>query len=68
MWSNEDSFQLISTIENHILTTIPITSINNNHEFTGNLLDVPGDWNAIAIKVNRNGKKYNIFLETFLDM
>lgn len=56
MWSNEESSTLIITIENQISSVIPVTPANNNHEFTGNLLDIARDWNLIANTLNRSGE------------
>ncbi|XP_031626598.1 uncharacterized protein LOC116342898 [Contarinia nasturtii] len=70
MWSNEDSNLLIETIESQVLTTIPITSTNNNHEFTGNIHDIIHDWDQIANKVNRSvidcQRQWNSLIRTFL--
>lgn len=56
MWSNEEIISLIAAVELQVMKTIPITSTNNNNEFTGNLLDIVNDWNKIADKVNRTGE------------
>lgn len=56
MWSNEESSELIKSIENQVSRAIPVTSTNNNHEFTGNLLDIAHDWNLIAHHLNRTGE------------
>lgn len=59
IWSKETISSLINAIENEVLKTFPVTSINNNHEFTGNLLDIINDWNGIANQLNRSGELLN---------
>lgn len=56
MWSIEESSTLIISIENQVLRAIPVTSTNNNHEFTGNLLEIARDWNLIANSLGRTGE------------
>lgn len=56
MWSNDEFMLLISLIERQIFDAHPITSTNNNHEFTGNLLDIISNWNEIAEKLTRSGE------------
>lgn len=56
MWSIEESSALIISIENQVLRAIPVTSTNNNHEFTGNLLEIARDWNLIANSLGRTGE------------
>lgn len=56
MWSNDESSSLISAVETQVLTSIPITSTNDNHEFSGSLVDIARDWNRIAHKLNRSGE------------
>lgn len=69
MWSKEESSALISAIKIHVLKTFPITSSNNNHEFTGNLLDITNDWNHIANQLNRSGELLNDkFVECLQDI
>lgn len=56
MWSNEQSSALINSIEKNVLREIPVTITNNNHEFTGNLLDICSDWIEISNEINRSGE------------
>lgn len=56
MWSNDEDIALISSIECQVSKTYPITSTNNNHDFTGNLLDIIDNWNQIAEKLKRSGE------------
>lgn len=56
MWSNDESGSLIVAVENQVLTSIAVTSTNNNHEYTGNLVDIARDWDTIANELNRSGE------------
>lgn len=56
MWSKDESSSLILAIENQFLTSNSVTSRDNNHEFTVNLLDIARDWDQIANKLNHSGE------------
>lgn len=56
MWSNDDHSSLIRAVEHQVLKLFPVTSTNNNHDFTGNLLDIADDWSEIAEILNRSGE------------
>lgn len=56
MWSNDESSSLILTIEKQFLTSNSVTSMDNNREFTGNLVDIVRDWDQIANKLNHSGE------------
>lgn len=55
MWTNEESFQLIDAVQVDVIKSYPVASVNNNHEFIGNLFDIPNNWNDIADKIDRSG-------------
>lgn len=55
MWTNSDSLALIGAIEISVMKRIPTATTNNNHEYTGNLIDIPSDWNSIAENIDRSG-------------
>lgn len=57
MWSNDDYCSLIRAVENQVSKLFPVTSTNNNHDFTGNLLDIADNWSEIAEKLNRSGEQ-----------
>lgn len=67
LWSKDDISLLINAVENDVLKTFPVTSINNNHEFTGNLLDIINDWNRIANQLNRSGELLNDRVTSFVN-
>lgn len=57
MWSNEETFKLIEVIRCDVVKSRPLQSSNNNHEYIGNVFDIPSDWNEIASKFpNRSGE------------
>lgn len=56
MWSNDECNTLISTVEIEVLKAHPVTSTNNNHDFTGNLLDIIDNWSDVARKLKRTGE------------
>lgn len=56
MWSNDECIALILSVECQVLRIHPITSTNNNHDFTGYLLDLIRDWSEIAEKLKRTGE------------
>lgn len=56
MWSNDEHSTLILSIECQVLKIHPITSTNNNHDFTGNLLEIIDNWSEIAEKLKRSGE------------
>lgn len=60
MWSNDENSSLITAVEHQVLRLFPITSTNNNHDFTGNLVDIAGNWGDIAEKLNRSGESMHI--------
>lgn len=56
MWSNDEYVTLISSVECQVLKIHPITSTNNNHDFTGNISDIIDNWSEIAAKFKRTGE------------
>lgn len=64
MWSNDDEYiTLISSVECQVLKIHPITATNNNHDFTGNLLDIIDNWSEIAEKLKRTGELNHILFK-----
>lgn len=58
MWQIEENFQIIEIVQRYMAKTYPIESLNNNHEFTGNLLDIISDWNIVSTRIpKRSGEQ-----------
>lgn len=63
MWQSEENFQLIETVQRYMAKTHPVESLNNNHEFTGNLLDIICDWNLVSTRIPKRPGERNVSIK-----
>lgn len=63
MWQSEENFQLIETVQRYMTKTHPIESLNNNHEFTGSLLDIICDWNLVSTRIPKRSGERNVSIK-----
>lgn len=63
MWQSEENFQLIETVQRYMAKNHPTESLNNNHEFTGNLLDIISDWNLVSTRIAKRSGEQNVSIK-----
>lgn len=63
MWQSEENVRLIETVQCYMAKNHPTECLNNNHEFTGNLLDIICDWNLMSTQITKRSGERNVSIQ-----